>query len=389
MFLLDDPYVSEFLKQSVRELGLPVLATDAARRLAGDDELDFIDAIDFAARMGKGERLYANSENGLEHIFKCGCSPELARQIDICKDKALFRETIASLHQDYPFQRVSIDDLAELNVSGFDCPFIVKPARGFFSLGVHVVKSHSQWPEIVRAIHEEREALNAEYPEEVVNSGEFIVEAGINGEEYAIDLYYDEEGSPVITNILHHHFMSDDDTSDRLYYTSAGIIRDRLKPFTEYVTRMGEACDFRSFPMHLEVRVTGSNEIIPIEANPMRFAGWCVADITHHAWDINPYEYYFQNKQPDWGTILKGRKGEATVMVIADFPEGTEREQIAGFNYDGFQKLFDNILELRKIDYSSYPVFAFCFARMEESEVDNLKSVLTEDFSRFVLLDKK
>lgn len=391
MIVLDYPYVSRFMADSVSRLGLPVLDTENARELtgrvlSGGAALNFIDEIEFSARLGVGTRLLTNSENGLEHILRCQCNEDLVRQVDICKDKALFRETVAPLHPDYRFARVAIGDLAGLDVSGFDCPFIVKPARGFFSLGVHQVRSHDAWPGVVRTILEERDALNAEYPEAVVDAGEFLAEAGIDGEEYAMDVYYDQDGAPVITNILHHHFVSGDDVSDRLYYTSARILRERLAPFTDYVTRMGEACVLRNFPVHLEVRVTPDNDIIPIEANPLRFAGWCVADITHHAWGFNPYEYYFKGLKPNWEDILSTREGEVTAMVIADVPPGMDRGRIASFDMDGFQSMFDNALELREIDYSAYPVFAFCFARMDEPGLARLKAGLVEDFSRFVTL---
>ncbi len=386
MIVLDYPYVSRFLAESVRDLGLPVLDTENGRALAGGAELNFIDRIEFSARLGLGTRLYTNSENGLEHILRCRCNEDLVRQVELCKDKALFRETVAPLHPDYRFARVAADDLADFDVSGFDCPFIVKPARGFFSLGVHQVRSHGRWPEVVAAIHAERAVLNAEYPEAVVGADDFLVEAGIDGEEYAIDVYYDGDGAPVITNILHHHFMSGDDVSDRLYYTSAAILHEWLAPFTDYVTRLGRACSLRDFPIHLEVRVSGDGTILPIEANPLRFAGWCVADITAHAWGFNPYEYYFKGLAPDWEGVLEGREGEVTAMVIADVPPFMDRAHIESFDLDGFKSMFSKPLELREIDYSSYPVFAFCFARMDEAELARLKTVLREDFSRYVSL---
>lgn len=383
MFVLDYPYVSRFLADSVRELGLPVLDTDNARTLADTPDLNYVDEIEFSARMGLGTKVYTNSENGLEHILKCRCNEDLARQIDICKDKALYRETVAPLHPDYRFERVAFDALADLDVSGYQCPFVVKPARGFFSLGVHVVKAHDQWPATVEAIKAERDAMNADYPEEVVNAGEFIVEAGIDGEEYAIDVFYDSDGQAVVTNILHHHFMSEDDISDRLYYTSSAIMREWLGPFTDYMQRMGEVCTFRDFVTHVEVRVTESGDIVPIEANPLRFAGWCVADITHHAWGINPYEYYFKSLRPDWNAILEGRE-DATVMVIGDVPPTVDRDTIESIDFDGFSAMFDKVLELRKIDHTAYPVFAFCFARMDEVGLKKLKSALKTDFSRFI-----
>lgn len=385
MIVLDYPYVSRFLADSVLELGQSVLDTPQARALVGDIPLDYIDEIEFSARLVLGGKVYTNSENGLEHVLRCRCNEDLARQIDICKDKALFRETVAGLHPDYRFQRVSFDGLADFDPSSRTCPFIVKPTRGFFSLGVHVVDSPTDWPTVIKAIEAERAVLNAEYPEAVVSGGEFIVEQAIDGEEYAIDVYYDAEGNPVITNILHHSFLSAADVSDRLYYTSARVIETWLLPFTEYLRAVGCECGFRDFVTHVEVRVTDSGDILPIEANPLRLAGWCVADVTAHAWGFNPYECYFKELRPDWDAILTENQGMATVMVIGDLPPSLDRTTIRSIDYDGFQSIFSNVLELRKIDYRQYPVFAFAFASMPEAELDALKSTIMQDFTRFVV----
>jgi hypothetical protein len=387
MIVLDYPYVSRFLVDSVLKSGQPVLDTPQARHLAGDAPLNYIDEIEFSARLALGGKVYTNSENGLGHVLRCRCNEDLARRVDICKDKALFRETVAGLHPNYKFQRVPFDRLSGFDPSAMECPFVVKPTRGFFSLGVHVVDSHEDWPAAVKAIEAERAALNAEYPEAVVSGGEFIVEQSIQGEEYAIDVYYDAEGDPVITNILHHTFLSAADVSDRLYYTSARIIETWLLPFTDYLRDVGRECGFRDFVTHIEVRVTDTGDILPIEANPLRFAGWCVADITSHAWGINPYESYFKELRPDWDAILTENRGMATVMVIGDLPSSLDRTAIRSIDYAGFQSMFSNILELRKIDYRQYPVFAFAFAAMPEAELDALKPALTQDFTRFVVTE--
>ena len=114
------------------------------------------------------------------------------------------------------------------------------------------------------------------------------------------------------------------------------------------------------------MRATDAGDIIPIEANPLRFAGWCVADMTRYAWGFNPYEYYFKGLKPDWDSILTAHEGEVTTMIVADVPPGMDRGRITAFDAAGFQSMFDKVLEFREIDYSAYPVFAFCFARMDE-----------------------
>ncbi|QGY39156.1 ATP-grasp domain-containing protein [Pseudodesulfovibrio cashew] len=385
MFLLDAPYVSDFLLKSVKGLNQPVLDTPEARRFAAGAGIELIDEIEFAARMAMGQRIYANSENGLAKLMDCGCNDDLARRIGVCKDKALFRETVAGVHPDYRFMRVPLEELETVDVSAMPYPFVAKPARGFFSLGVHIVNTLEEWPDVVRAIMAERDALNREYPEAVVDAGEFLLEESLRGEEYAIDVYFDGAGEPVILNILHHHFVSDDDVSDRLYYTSASIIRQWLEPFTAYCASIGEACGLRDFPIHLEVRVDEAGAINSIEANPLRFAGWCVADLTFHAWGFNPYEYYFADKRPDWPALLAEHEGRACAMVIGDVPPGVDRDAIVSVDLDGFADMLGGVLELRPIDHSEYPVFAFAFLGLPEADLDGLKERATSDFSRFLV----
>jgi phosphoribosylamine-glycine ligase len=46
--------------------------------------------------------------------------------------------------------------------------------------------------------------LKSIFPENVLNTSNFIIEEFIRGEEYAIDYYYDNNGDAVLLNVLHH-----------------------------------------------------------------------------------------------------------------------------------------------------------------------------------------
>lgn len=81
---------------------------------------------------------------------------------------------------------------------------------------------------------------------------------------------------------------------------------------------------------------------------------------------------------------MDGRDDMVCVMVIADVPPGMDRNAIVSFDYDKFSGIFDNMQELRKIDFTEYPVFAFAFAQMNEAGLATLKEELKNDFSRFV-----
>ena len=105
------------------------------------------------------------------------------------------------------------------------------------------------------------------YPEAVVNTSKFIIEEYIQGEEYAVDAYYDKNGNPVILNIFHHPFFNSKDVSDRIYVMSTDIMIKYMAKFAMLLKEIGDKNNIKNFPLHIELRVTEDERIIPIEVN--------------------------------------------------------------------------------------------------------------------------
>jgi hypothetical protein len=245
------------------------------------------------------------------------------------------------------------------------------------------VNRDEEWEAISAHLLQDIQSAQGLYPDEVMNSSKFILEECIDGEEFAIDAYYNSSGKPVILNILKHLFSSDSDVSDRVYYTSKEIILEHLEPFGKMLEQIGAVAGFSNFPVHAEVRIHRDGTVTPIEFNPMRFAGWCVTDIAHFAYKINPYEAFFFDKEPDWDRALQGKDGKVYSMVLVDMPKGFDGEQIERFDYQALCANFRNVLELRKINFHTYPVFAFLF--LETSvDSDELEAALKMDFAKFI-----
>ena len=57
------------------------------------------------------------------------------------KDKVAFRELVADLYPDYRYFGFTLAELRTFDPLRLRAPFVVKPAVGFFSMGVHVVDS--------------------------------------------------------------------------------------------------------------------------------------------------------------------------------------------------------------------------------------------------------
>jgi hypothetical protein len=96
MILIDDPYVSEFLKDSIRSHGLPVIKTDMALRhgfIDGPHVIEQHDAIE-QVRGQDTPVIYTNSENVIGWIAKHLAFTDLPEKINLFKNKVKFRQLL-------------------------------------------------------------------------------------------------------------------------------------------------------------------------------------------------------------------------------------------------------------------------------------------------------
>jgi len=329
------------------------------------------------------ELLYLNSENSIEWIATNLANTSLPQYINVFKNKALFRDMIRKMYPDFYYQQLDLSEPRDFDINSVRKPFIVKPAVGFLSLGVYTIYSNDDWANAVIAIEKEMVEVKNMFPKEVLNTSKFIVEEYIEGTEYAFDAYYDSEGNPVIVNILKHLFASAEDVSDRLYITSKSIINEFKDKFQAFLEEMGQILQIRNIPIHVEVRVNGDS-IVPIEVNPMRFAGLCTTDIAYYAYGINPYEYFIERKKPDWENILKDKEGKTYSIVILDKPKDIDANSIKEFDFESVLKGFEKPLEVRQMDIKRYPVFGFVFAETRDENFAELESILANDLREFI-----
>ncbi|MCG2807613.1 MAG: ATP-grasp domain-containing protein [Coriobacteriia bacterium] len=386
MFILEAPYVSDLLARTVAASGLPVLDTPTAREALASAGTPLFDDDAFAAAFASraDARLYSNSENAIGWIAEHLASTALPGRIDVFKDKVCFRRLVADLYPEYGFADLCLADLRSFDPTTLTAPFVIKPAVGFFSMGVHVVESPQDWLETVALIEREVESFARVYPDQVLGLDRFIAEEVIDGEEFAVDAYFDSAGEVTIVNIYGHLFASADDVSDRVYYTSIELIERYREPFAEFLAEVGRRAELTDFPMHAEIRVDAAGNIAPIEINPMRFGGWCATDLAYFAYGINPYTTYMDGISPDWTRIAEECRGKLTALVVADLPSSVELSAIESVDYDAFAANFSRVLEMRPTDFNHYPVFAFTFVEVPADDLSELDVILGADLTSYV-----
>ena len=382
MIIIEKPYASEFLIDTIAQNDWPVLKNDAI--LEAEIEEGAFDLI--PPEIAKNYYLtqeypliYSNSENAISWVLENLPDSNLSGYIKLFKDKIAFRELLKELYPDFYFQASTLEELK--NLENINFPVVVKPAVGFLSFGVNTVRTPEEWKDVTVKLEKEMKKAAEMYPENVVNSSQFIIEQLIEGEEFAIDAYYDRDGEPVILNIFQHPFFDEKDVSDRIYLMSTGIMVKYMAKFALLLREIGEMKNIKNFPLHIEIRVTKEGAIIPIEVNPMRFAGWCTTDVSKYAWGINVYECFFNQTRPDWNNILANAGKEVYYFSMAEVPAGIEKSQLKNFDYKRFLSNYSNVLEVRRINPLSNPLFAIIFgSTTSKDEVVRILSLKTKDF---------
>ncbi|TXD53613.1 MULTISPECIES: ATP-grasp domain-containing protein [unclassified Polaribacter] len=385
MILIDYPFVSDFLIKTIKDNNFEIIATKEAKSLINDDALNWISESDAKHTFLNSVNpiIYTNSENSLPWIFKNLKSTNLPEQIKFFKDKFAFRELTAALFPDFLFRKIKIEEIQTLNINEIKLPFVIKPSLGFFSIGVHIIHNELDWNTAKKELN--YETLKSIYPKDVMDASTFIIEEYIEGEEFAIDAYFNADGEVVILNILHHKFSSSTDVSDRVYSTSQSIIRTYKESIENFLKPIGKKAALKNFPLHLEVRIDKNNVIKPIEINPQRFGGWCTTgDLSFYAFGFNSYQYLFLNKKPNWDAIFKNDKNEIYSIILLNNNSGIKPSEIASFDFNMLAQDLENIVVVRELDFKKYPAFGLLFIKTSEGNEKELNEILNSDLAKYI-----
>ncbi len=387
MFFVDKPYVSDFLKKTLVDNKIPVVNTKITKDLnlyAGTNLISENEAIEIIKK-SKYPIVYTTSENSIGWISKYLSFCDLPKKIEIFKDKVKFRKLTKSIFPNFYFREVCVKELNKIDFNELPLPFIIKPTVGFFSMGVYKINNIEEYNYAIDSIAFQINQIKDLYPKEVLDTNSFIIEECIDGEEFAIDAYFNSDKEVVILGIFKHLFSSDGDVGDRVYISSKNIIEKNIEEFTDFIEQIGKIANVKNFPIHVELRRDNKGTLLPIEVNPMRFGGWCsTADVTYLAYGFNPYVYYYLQKKPNWNTILKDKKGKIFSIIVLDNSTGIKVDEIASFDYGKLLSNFEKPLELRKIDYKKYPVFGFLFAQTRENNLIELEKILNSNLIEFI-----
>ena len=197
-----------------------------------------------------------------------------------------------------------------------------------------------------------------------------------------MDAYYDAEGKPNISNIFHHIFKNETDVSDRLYCMSKQIFEANYPAFNQFCIDLNGVLGLTNFPMHVEFRVDKhTGRAIPIEVNPLRFAGMCLNDLTRHTCHLLPVQCYFEGIRPDYATMWNGIENDVFSFIVLDKPYDTNRK----LDFERIKRHFHGVLETRDIMNPAMSIWGFLFTQTTPEHKEELKEILFSSLEEFMV----
>ena len=202
MVILERPFVSDLMVETLEKNNIPVLKNEMSEQRVANGRV--LSDNEFCEEFKKTGKLYTVSENALGWIYEHIEDKRFLDSISIVKDKAAFRSICRDIYPDFFFKELNINEMKNIDIHSIVFPCVIKPSVGFLSKGVFVVHDEKEYQAAVDSLLNDFAKAGDGFPEFVVGKSRFLIEEYIRGEEYAVDTYYDENGTPVILNILQH-----------------------------------------------------------------------------------------------------------------------------------------------------------------------------------------
>jgi len=352
IFVISDTYNSSYFGKYLKESqNLCCLMPGA--QIPYENCLKKAESFDFENKRNT-KKIFSSLEDSHEFLKETFPKNKNVKQLDLLKNKYLFRETVKKIYPDYEYKLYTEDTtlfVGDLN----NRPKVMKPVSGIASKGVKVLKDLPKGSDV-------RISATKESP--------ILVEDYIDGIELAVDGFYDSSGLPVVLNIMQHDFISDKDVSDTLYYTNFMLVEKHISKIVDLLHSLNLYFDLESFPFHLEVRVDKNGNYIPIEINPFRFSGYGTCEIVDYAYGINPYKILNEDYRPDWSKIGNTLPAKTKLNNFGFVTIETELE----IDHQKASSMFSELLEYRLINMPNSNIKAIIF--FKENNKEKLKDLL-------------
>lgn len=323
---------------------------------------------------GSFQKLCITSEASIE-LLKSRMDDARKNAIEVLKDKNKFREMLSGIYPTFNYTLIKASEISTLMITERS---VIKPVKGCFGTAVRIIEPETNMEVLSRELEDELNKNGNVLSENVLSKEEFIVEQFIEGEEYAVDAYYDSKGEPRIINIYHHPMPKNKAYLHMIYYSSKTVYEEIIDKAKLFFEEIGRILKVKNFPMHSEFKYH-KGELLPVEINTMRWGGMGLGNMIYHSLGVNPYAHFINDTEPDWQTIWKNYPTEVFSYFIA---YNGEKAPIAlqSPNREKLREKFTQILLEQPFDHQKQLAFGIYCLKETEQNIQELLKIEFDDF---------
>lgn len=297
------------------------------------------------------------------------------------RDKYRFRESVAALCDSFHFQKLTLDEITHLRLQKGK-QYILKPVSGFMGGATCLVDSNTNLVDLKAQVAAALQRFRCVYP--TIFSENMLLETYIAGDkEYAVDMYYDATGHPVILNIYLHPPAHNKQYVQLLYCQSQHIYADNLREVTDFFTALNREKALKNLPIHAEFkRCPHTHRLIPIECNPGRFGGMGLVDLSVYGFGISLIQAYFRNQAIDWEELGEDKPQILCWMAAYNDPKNPKCAFVPNHQaFKAFMQAEFQLLQYTTLDHKKYPLFAIVY--FTTCHFQKLQKLLSLNFKAF------
>jgi len=324
------------------------------------------------------DQVYVPSETALDIVLQRWQNSEMVEKTNMLKDKFLCREMMKSIYPSFHYQLVPMHELDTLELDRTK-QYVIKPRKGFFGTAVRFIDATTDLCSLRREMEAELQDKLSLFSDSVLSTDMLILEEMITGDEYAVDMFYNEQGQPVIMNIYHHPESRYSEYFHLLYYTDRALFKQFYTPLYDFFVRLNDQFAAKNFPIHAEFKLQ-AGQLVPIELNPLRYGGFGLADLAGFAFDFQPILAYFYHQVPDWDKIWSTREENHYGWILAYNGKSVDTAKATPL-HDKFKERIGDYLHYVEMDSTKYPVFAIAYvAKKSKAELLDLLEIDFDDY---------
>ena len=364
-----------YLITSNAEAGtLESLPATAQMEIIDSDEL-----VRANLRFSIHDKVCIASEAAIEKVIDKIDDRVKIKAIELLKNKYAFRQILADIYPNFQYQLIQSHQIQDLKVTQKS---VIKPVKGVFGTAVRIIDRDTDLTELAAELQTEL-AENADlFSPSVLSTTDFIVESYIDGEEYAVDMFYNSSGEACIVNIYHHPLPQNLEYLHVIYYSSQAVFELIYTKAKQFFTDINKILKVTNLPIHGEFKLDG-DWLVPIELNALRFGGMGLGNLVFLGLGVDPYAYFAEDIEPDWQQIWQDKQADIFAFFIA-----YNGANINVINYqpdrEKLKRQFTKILLERDFDYQNQLAFGIYILKETKENLSRLLQIEFDDFFELI-----